>query len=51
MTTGICAMVFKSAPSAFLGLILMMFGFRLMAKGLDRLDKNTFIDRYDEDSQ
>ena len=51
MTIGICALVIKSAPSAFFGLILMMFGFRLMAKGLDRLDKNTFIDRYDEHSK
>lgn len=50
MTFGIFAMVFKSAPLAFFGLILMMFGFRLLAKGLDRLDKTTFIDQYRDDN-
>jgi hypothetical protein len=49
MTLGITALVFKSAPSAFFGLILMMLGFRLLAKGLDRLDKKVFIDQLDED--
>jgi integral membrane sensor domain MASE1 len=49
MTLGIIALVFKSAPFAFFGLILMMFGFRLIAKGLDRLDKNIFIDQYEDD--
>lgn len=51
MTFGIVAMALKSAPLAFFGLILMMFGFRLLAKGLDRLDKDTYIDRYRDDSQ
>ena len=50
MTFGIFAMVFKSAPLAFFGLILMMFGFRLLAKGLDRMDKTTFIDQYQDDN-
>jgi hypothetical protein len=27
---------------------LIMIGFRLIAHGLDRLDKNIFIDRYDK---
>jgi integral membrane sensor domain MASE1 len=49
MTVGITALVLKSAPFAFLGLILIMFGFRLLAKGLDRLDKNIFIDQYEDD--
>jgi len=49
MTSGVMALAIKSAPFAFFGLILMMFGFRLIAKGLDRLDKNTFIDQYMED--
>jgi integral membrane sensor domain MASE1 len=49
MTLGITALVLKSAPFAFFGLILMMFGFRLLAKGLDRLDKKIFIDRFDDD--
>jgi hypothetical protein len=49
MTLGIIALVFKSAPFAFFGLILIMFGFRLLAKGLDRLDKKIYIDRYEDD--
>jgi hypothetical protein len=27
----------------------MMFGFRLVSFGLDRIDKNTFIDHYGDD--
>lgn len=50
MTFGIVAMALKSAPLAFFGLILMMFGFRLLAKGLDRMDKTTFIDQYQDDN-
>jgi hypothetical protein len=49
MTSGIMALVFKSAPFAFFGLILMMFGFRLLAKGLDRLDKKIYIDQHEDD--
>ena len=49
MTFGIMALVFKSAPLAFFGLILIMFGFRLIARGLDRLDKKVFIDQYEDD--
>ena len=49
MTVGITALVLKSAPFAFFGLILIMFAFRLLAKGLDRIDKKIFIDRYEED--
>ena len=49
MTLGITALAFKSAPFAFFGLILIMFGFRLIAKGLDRLDKKIFIDQYEDD--
>ena len=49
MTVGIMALVFKSAPFAFFGLILIMFSFRLLARGLDRLDKKIFIDRYEEE--
>jgi hypothetical protein len=50
MTLGVLGLAIKTAPFAFSGLILMMFGFRLIAKGLDRLDKNVFIDRFDEDN-
>lgn len=49
MTLGITALAYRSVPFAFFGIILMMFGFRLIAKGLDRLDKNIFIDRCEED--
>jgi protein-S-isoprenylcysteine O-methyltransferase Ste14 len=34
----------------FSGIFLMMLGFRLIAHGLDRIDKKIFIDRYDEES-
>ena len=50
MTVGICSLVPRSVPLAFFGIIMIMFAFRLLAKGLDRLDKKIFIDRYDEDS-
>jgi len=49
MSVGIVALVFKSAPFAFFGLVLMMFSFRLLAKGLDRLDKKIFIDQCEDD--
>lgn len=48
MVLGILALVEREPLFAFFGLILIMFGFRLMAKGLDRIDKTVFIDRYDE---
>lgn len=47
MTLGITALIARSPAFVFLGLVLIMMGFRLMAKGLDRLDKKIFIDRYD----
>lgn len=49
MTLGITALVFKTVTSAFSGIILMMLGFRLIAKGLDRLDKKVFIDQCEND--
>lgn len=49
MTAGTVALVSHSPLLAFTGLILIMFGFRLLAKGLDRIDKKTFIDRFDGD--
>jgi len=48
MTAGIVALALHSPLMAFTGLILIMFGFRLLAKGLDRIDKKIFIDRYDD---
>lgn len=49
MTVGIVSLVFKSAIFSFFGLILMMFGFRLISTGLDRLDKTKSIDLYQEE--
>jgi hypothetical protein len=49
MTIGIFSLVFRTGPTFIGGLVLIMLGFRLIAKGLDRLDKRTFIDQYDED--
>lgn len=48
MVIGIISLVERDLMFAFLGLILIMFGFRLLAKGLDRIDKKVFIDRYNE---
>jgi hypothetical protein len=48
MTIGITALVSREIPFVFMGLVLIMMGFRLMAKGLDRIDKKVFIDRYDD---
>jgi hypothetical protein len=47
MAIGITALVSREPVFVFAGLILIMAGFRLMAKGLDRMDKKLFIDRYD----
>ena len=50
MTAGIMSLVARGPAFVFMGLILIMFGFRLLAKGLDRLAKSTYIDRYDGDN-
>jgi len=49
MTIGITALIARQPAFVFMGLILIMFGFRLMATGLDRMDKKIFIDRYDDE--
>lgn len=49
MTFGITALVFKTIPFVVFGLILIMLAFRLLAKGLDRLDKKIFIDQHEDD--
>jgi hypothetical protein len=49
MTLGIMALILKSIPTVFFGFTMMMFGFRLIAKGLDRLDKKIFIDKFEDD--
>jgi hypothetical protein len=43
---GTVSMVSRDYLLVFTGLILMMIGFRLIAHGLDRLDKKVFIDSY-----
>lgn len=48
MAIGITLLILREPVFVFTGLILMMFGFRLIAKGLDRLDKTIFIDRYND---
>ncbi len=45
---GVVSLVSRDYPFVFAGLIMMMVGFRLIAHGLDRLDKKTYIDRYNE---
>jgi len=50
MIAGILALTWREPLFAFFGLILIMFGFRLMAKGLDRIGKTVFIDRYDDEN-
>lgn len=49
MVIGILALIEREPLFAFFGLILIMFGFRLMAKGLDRIDKTVFIESYNEE--
>ncbi len=49
MTIGIVALVFKTASIVSFGLVMMMFGFSLIAKGLDRLNKSIYIDQLEDD--
>ena len=48
LSIGIASLVSRDPLFVFAGLILMMAGFRLIAHGLDRLDKKIYIDRYNE---
>ena len=47
---GILALIGREPLFSFFGLILIMLGLRLMAKGLDRIDKKIFIDSYNEEN-
>ena len=47
---GITALALHTTFFVFAGLLLLMFGLRLIAHGLDRINKTIFIDRYDEDN-
>lgn len=50
-TVGIVSFVFRNPPMVIAGIVLIMMGLRLIAHGLDRIDKNIFIDRYDSKKQ
>lgn len=45
---GVASLVSRDYFIVFAGLILMMSGFRLIAHGLDRLDKTIYIDSYND---
>jgi hypothetical protein len=49
MSIGIVSLVFHNAVFVVAGFVMIMMGFRLMAHGLDRIDKKVFIDRYDQE--
>lgn len=46
---GIFCLIVHQVQFVVAGFILMMLGFRLIAHGLDRIDKHIFIDRHEED--
>jgi protein-S-isoprenylcysteine O-methyltransferase Ste14 len=50
LTVGITSLVTRDYLFVLAGFILMMIGFRLIARGLDRLDKKIYIDRYNGSS-
>jgi len=50
MTIGTLSLAWREPLFAFFGIILIMLGLRLMAKGLDRIDKTVFIDRYNDEA-
>lgn len=50
LSIGIVSLVFRGQLYVFAGLIMIMIGFRLVAHGLDRLDKKIYIDRYSDSS-
>lgn len=46
---GTVGLLTRDPAFTFAGLFMMMGGFRLIAYGLDRIDKKTYIDRYSGD--
>lgn len=48
-TLGTVSFIFRTAPFALVGLLLFMLGMRLLAYSLDRIDKQIFIDRLEDD--
>ena len=47
LTLGVLSFVIRTPSVIIAGFILIMMGLRLIAHGLDRINKTTFIDRYD----
>jgi hypothetical protein len=43
---GSAGLIYREPIFVFAGLIMMMLGFKLIARGLDRQNKSIFIDRY-----
>ena len=46
---GVVCLVFHNFYTVIAGLVMIMFGLRLVAYGLERKDKKIFIDRFEED--
>jgi len=46
-TIGIVSLVSRDVVFTVSGFVLMMFGFRLISTGLDRIDKRKFPDRHE----
>lgn len=51
VTFGVATLVSRETVPVVLGLVSIMAGLRLIAHGLDRLDKKIFIDRYQEPAE
>lgn len=50
-TAGTLCLILRSLPFAVIGLIFFMLGLRLLAHGLDRINKTRFIDSYQDPDQ
>jgi uncharacterized membrane protein HdeD (DUF308 family) len=49
---GTMLLLFRNVPMVTTGLFLLMLGLRLIAHGLDRIDKKVYMDHYaDDDSE
>ena len=47
---GVVCLVFRNFYAVVAGLVIIMFGLRLLAYGLERKDKKIFIDRCEDDN-
>ncbi len=50
-TVGIGCLIFRSTFTAFLGFYLIMLGLILISRGLDRLNKHIYLDKYAGESE